>query len=128
VSRRTVSADGSRAESVPKPFEVEVRPERDAVRLCPSGEVDIATVDRLREELQELKSAGFKRVILDLRQATFLDSAGLHLVLEADAASRADGWDFAVIQGPPVVQRSFEVAGLLGQLPFVDAGPEARLS
>ena len=49
--------------------------------------------------------------MLDLRGVTFLDSTGLHLVLEADAASRAQGWEFGLIGGPAHVQRVFDLTG-----------------
>ncbi len=102
-------------------FRIEVVPERDTVRVCPMGEIDLETAGGVRAELEGLKSAGFKRLVLDLRGTTFIDTTGLRLVLEADATSAADGFDFAVFPGPPAVQRAFDVAGLSSQLPFVDS-------
>ena len=64
------------------------------VRVCPIGEVDVDTVGVVRAQLDELTVAGFTHVILDLRDVTFLDSSGLHLVhlvMDAQAASAADG-------------------------------------
>jgi anti-anti-sigma factor len=49
--------------------------------------------------------------VLDVRGVTFLDSTGLHLALEADAASRAQGWKFGLIGGPADVQRVFDLTG-----------------
>jgi anti-sigma B factor antagonist len=103
-------------------FRVEVEPRREAVGVCPIGDLDLSTVDEVRAQVEELMAAGFKRVVLDLRQTTFLDSTGLRLVLEAHAASARDGCDFAVIAGPSDVQRVFEVAGLDSRLPFVEPG------
>ena len=56
--------------------------------------------------------------MLDLRRLTFIDSTGMRLVLTWHARARRDGISFAVIPGPGVVQRLFEVAGVLDQLPF----------
>jgi anti-anti-sigma factor len=56
-----------------------VQPERDVVRVCPRGEIDIDTVGAVRSQLDELVGAGFTRVVLDLRDTTFLDSTGLRL-------------------------------------------------
>jgi anti-anti-sigma factor len=103
----------------PPAFRVDVRPERDVVRVCPVGEIDLDTVGAVHAQLDELTAAGFKRVILDLRKVTFLDSSVMHLALEAQAASRADGWEFGIIEGPANVQRAFELAGLGDRLPFV---------
>jgi anti-anti-sigma factor len=102
------------------PFRVDVRQDRDAVYVCPVGDVDLDTADHIRERLDELRHAGFKRLILDLRGVTFLDSTGIRLVLDADASARADGFDFALIEGPARVQRAFEITGLRAALPFID--------
>ena len=95
-------------------------PEGDAAHVCPVGEIDLDTVSQVRDRLEELRAAGFRRLILDLRGVTFLDSTGIRLVLETDAAARADGFDFGLIEGPANVQRAFEITGLRGGLPFVD--------
>jgi hypothetical protein len=42
------------------------------------------------------------------------------LVVEMTAASAADGFAFAIIAGPPEVQRAFELSGLASWLPFVE--------
>jgi len=74
------------------PFAVEVEAQREIVRVCPCGEVDLATVGDLREQVDDLLSAGFNRVLLDLRQVSFLDSTGLRLIIELVRSSQADGW------------------------------------
>jgi anti-anti-sigma factor len=106
-----------------RPFRVDVEPERDVVRVCPCGDIDIATVAIVRERVQELAAAGFRHVVLDLRGVTFVDSSGLHAIVGLDASSRADGWRFAIVAGCPAVQRAFEVTGLRSRLPFVEATP-----
>jgi anti-sigma B factor antagonist len=102
-------------------FRLEVEPERDAVRVCPIGEIDLSTVGEVRAELDELRSAGFRRLILDLRRATFLDSSGVRLALDAHATAAADGTEFAIVPGPAAVQHTFEVAGLSDRLPFIES-------
>ena len=61
---------------------------RDSVRVAPVGELDIATVDKLRAEVDRLRESGFTKLVLDLRGVRFLDSTGLRLVLELDAAAK----------------------------------------
>jgi anti-sigma B factor antagonist len=112
---------------LPDAFRVDVHPERDVVRVCPRGEIDLDTVGAVRTQLDELTNAGFRRVVLDLRDATFLDSTGLRLAMDAQAASAADGWEFGIIAGPCNVQRAFEIAGLSERLPFVDPAALPRL-
>jgi len=103
-----------------EPFRIEVEPSRDVVRVVPVGELDLATTDTLREEVDRLHQAGFNRLVLDLRQLRFMDSSGLRLVLEIDAGSRSDGWDFSLVRGSEAVQRLFEVTNLTERLDFVD--------
>ena len=109
------------------PLRIVVRTERDAVCVCPFGEVDLDTVDRIREQLEITTATGVKHVVLDLRGVTFLDSTGLHLALEADAASRAQGWKFGLIGGPPDVQRVFDLTGSRARLPFLTASELAAM-
>jgi anti-sigma B factor antagonist len=102
------------------PVALKVALEAGVVRVCPCGDLDMDTVGAVRLRMAELRAAGIRRVVLDLREATFLDSTGVHLVLEADADSRADGWDFALIEGPAGVQRPLEVLGVREHLRFID--------
>ena len=104
-----------------EPFRIDVEPERDSVRVAPVGELDLATVDKLRAEVERLRESGFERMVLDLRGVRFLDSTGLRLVLELDAAARDSGTELLLIRGTAVVQRIFEVTQVAERLRFVDA-------
>jgi anti-anti-sigma factor len=104
----------------PVKFRIDVRQEADGVRICPAGEIDVATIGRLRERLDEAMVPGVSRLILDLRDVTFIDSTALHLALDADARAARNGTAFSIIAGPPAVQRTFEVAGMSERLPFVE--------
>jgi anti-sigma B factor antagonist len=101
-------------------FRVDVARDWSCVRITPVGEVDTATIGRVRASVDEAFAASVGRVILDLRETTFLDSTGLHLAIDATDAALLNGIDFAIIAGPPAVRRTFELAGLSEQLPFVD--------
>jgi anti-anti-sigma factor len=104
-------------------FRVDVEPEPRGVRVRPLGEIDMATVGRVRRTIDDCVAAGCERVVLDLRGVTFMDCTGVHLVRDADAAARADGWALLVIEGPRPVQRVFELTEVRDSLPFVDAAP-----
>jgi anti-anti-sigma factor len=103
-----------------KPFSIDVEPLRDAVRVCPSGELDLATVGVLREQVEDLIATGFKRLVLDLGELTYFDSTGIHLVLELIQSSQADGWELALLDGAAPVRRVFDVTGLRDVVPFVE--------
>jgi anti-sigma B factor antagonist len=103
-----------------EPFRIDVEPERESVRVAPVGELDIATVEKLRAEVERLREAGFSDLVLDLRGVRFLDSTGLRFVLELDGATRADGQELAIIRGPEVVHRIFDVTQVSDRLLFVE--------
>jgi anti-sigma B factor antagonist len=116
------SVDGGSDGRAADVFRVEVAPDRDVVRVSPVGELDMSTTGELTAEIRQLWRSGFSRVILDLRGATFIDSSGLHAIVDEHAAATADGRDFSIIPGPPAVQRIFEVTGMETRLPFLDGG------
>lgn len=103
------------------PFRIDVHPERDAVRVVPVGELDLATASLLEEQLHELRSAGFDHVVLDLRDLAFIDSSGIRVIVAEHRFAETTEHEFSLRSGPPPVQRALEMCGLLGVLQ-VDAG------
>ena len=85
-----------------------------------SGELDMAEVPRVQQELQELESSGPGLLVLDLRGVSFIDSSGLRVILESDIRSRRQGWRVAVVPGPEQVHRIFLIALLDKRLDFID--------
>ena len=104
-----------------EPFRIDVEPSRDSVRVAPVGELDIATVEKLRAEVERLPESSFTKLVLDLRGVRFLDSTGLRLVLELDAAATDASQELLIIRGSAVVQRIFEVTQMAERLKFIDA-------
>ena len=101
-----------------EPFNCEVTPERDHVVVAPRGELDMATVGALEQELKSVRDAGFEAIVLDLGGLSFMDSSGLHLVMRWAADSSRDGFRFELEPGPAPVQRIFELAALNETLPW----------
>ena len=104
---------------LPEAFSCEVQPERGAVRVFALGSLDVATGPALEHQLEELRDAGFRRLIVDLSKLGFMDSTGLRLLLKWDAEARQDGFSIELVPGPPGVQRVFDMTGTAGLLPFV---------
>ena len=96
-----------------------VVPERDAVRVRPIGSLDMATAPVLEQQLEELREAGFRRLIVDLGGLWFMDSTGVHLALKWHAAAQQDGFEIGFAPGPPAVQRVFELTGVSEHLQFI---------
>jgi anti-sigma B factor antagonist len=95
-----------------------LRPDRDSVVVAAGGELDLATSDVLRDALQELRDSGWRNFALDLRDVTFMDSAGVHAVVELLDAARRDGGEVAVVRSSPAVDRLFALVDLAALLPF----------
>lgn len=104
----------------PEPLRIELEPRRDTIVLAAHGDIDLDTAGQLEQQLSDLLERGFRRVVLDLRKVSFLDSTGLHVVLDASAASGRAGVEFAIVQGPTPVERLFEVTQTESALQFVD--------
>jgi anti-sigma B factor antagonist/stage II sporulation protein AA (anti-sigma F factor antagonist) len=108
-------------------FSVKVEPAREVVWVAPVGELDLATVPVLRGRVQELIDVGFGRLVIDLRQLSFLDVRGVRLLLCLAEQARRDGLRLSLIQGSDAVRRICALTGLVDQLPFCSpvtlAGP-----
>ena len=97
----------------------EVVPERDVVRVLPIGSLDMATAPALEQQLEELREAGFRRLIVDLGGLSFMDSTGLRIALKWHQAAERDGFEIGFAPGPPAVQRLFELTGMSERVPFI---------
>jgi anti-anti-sigma factor len=87
-------------------------------RVRPRGELDLATVGTVQNALERLHEDGVDRIVLDLRDVSFMDSTGIRLLLTWWQRSNGDGFQLTVRQGPRSVQEVLRIAGLLDSLPF----------
>jgi anti-sigma B factor antagonist len=109
----------------PEPFRCETARDGDTVWVRPQGELDLDTAPELEQELASVREDGGDRVVLDLRRLTFMDSTGLRLVIRWDTAARQDGFEFAIVPGPDVVQRVIRLTGMDGHLTVAEPPAEA---
>lgn len=61
---------------------IALRPDRDHVVVAARGELDRFTAAALRAAIDELVGSGWSDIVIDLRQLTFMDSGGVHLLEE----------------------------------------------
>ena len=97
----------------------------DEMTISVRGEVDVFTGGVVRAALLAVLGQR-NRLVLDLREVEFIDSAGLGAITDAwRAAEEAEEAGFA-IAGPlqPPVQRLLEITGLAATLPVVKPGSE----
>jgi anti-anti-sigma factor len=99
-------------------FSVSRRRVGDAIVVAPAGEIDLATIDDLQAAV-DAAAGESEQVVLDLRDVTFIDSAGLRLVLQSSRAIAG----FGVVRGPREVQRVFDLVGLDDRLTMLDRPP-----
>ncbi len=100
-------------------FSVAVQSEESAEIVAVRGEIDLATADAVRAELNAALERG-RPVVLDLREVAFMDTQGLAVVIEAQQAAASDGTQFAITRAPDHVHRLFDMIGLTPRLTIVD--------
>jgi anti-sigma B factor antagonist len=77
-----------------------------------TGELELATAPRLRQEVVSLVGEGHTRVVLDLSRVDFVDSVGLGIVVSALKRVRARGGELVVAGAVPRVKALFELTRL----------------
>jgi anti-anti-sigma factor len=90
-----------------------------------AGELDIATTPLLVETLHASRRGGLRArvVVLDMRELEFVDTSGLHAIMEAGNRARETGDRLVLVRGPPAVDRVFRLTGSCEQLEIVDLEP-----
>jgi anti-sigma B factor antagonist len=92
------------------PFGVGLEARDHHVVISVRGEVDLATVDRVRELLEEATCADAAEVWVDLTDAGFMDSTGLSALVEAHQRLQRRLVVICPADGEP--RRAIEIAGL----------------
>jgi anti-anti-sigma factor len=111
----------------PGPLSIREMREGGVHRLTPIGELDLATAPLLERAFQAVSGdKAVEIVVVDLRELTFMDSTGIHLLLRMRDECE-DGDRLRVINGSPAVQRVLDVSGVRAHLPIISSeDPLAR--
>jgi anti-anti-sigma factor len=83
------------------------------------GELDRASAHTLEAEIEQACERGASGVTLDLRGLTRIDMTGVAVIAFRSGLCARRGHEFALIPGPSLIQRAFELAGVSERLPFV---------
>lgn len=105
-----------RDEAFEPSFAAHSEQENGFARLVLCGELDMATVPFLEQELEEAEQTGSQVVALDLEELTFIDVAGLRGLLAARAHGGTDERSPALVGARRAVRRVFELTGHGGLL------------
>jgi anti-anti-sigma factor len=87
--------------------------------LSAAGELDIATAPELRERVTAALDAGVRRLVIDLREVSFMDSVAIAVLVHASRLLEPDGRMAIVIAPGSYTRLIFEAAGLDGCLDLV---------
>jgi anti-anti-sigma factor len=94
---------------------VRVVMDKTTVVVTVHGEVDVASADRVGPQLlaAATKASGTRCLIIDLREVTFLDSRGLHMLVCAHSDLGKVGVEsFLVVKAGTVTARLFDITAL----------------
>jgi anti-anti-sigma factor len=87
-----------------------------------AGEVDLATSPELEQTLREAQ--GYARlVVLDLRELTFMDCCGVHVILDAARDARQAERRLVLVRGRANVDRVLTLTGACAHVDIVDLTP-----
>jgi anti-anti-sigma factor len=121
ASAGTVKAQDIRGFGTEMSVSVSLRP-GDPPIIAISGEIDLASGPYVREYLLTALRRRDTRLGLDLGGVTFIDCAGIRVLLAAQRrAELEEGW-IRVVRFSPCVRRVITIAGLLGAFPEWPAG------
>jgi anti-sigma B factor antagonist len=101
-------------------FRVEVDVSHGRRVISVFGEMDVASAPTVGQALQEAEVSAATSVVLDLAGVTFLDSAGIRVLMDAVSASRAATSKLSIRRHyQPQVDRVLAIAGVIEELPYL---------
>lgn len=117
------ASDAARADALPPPFACScTNGGLDAARVHAGGELDIATTPQLERTLSQSQA---RLVVLDLRELAFIDSCGMHAIVNAGVRARQAGRRLVLVRVPANVDRMLTLTGSSGQVEIGDVAPVA---
>jgi anti-anti-sigma factor len=114
---------GSNGQGVfPSPlFAITAAREGDSYDICVEGELDLSECPRLERALRKAEASRATRILLDLERLTFIDAAGLSVLVMAWHRSARNGNRLRVTGDRGNVAYMFHLTALDTVLPFIRA-------
>lgn len=91
--------------------------------LAFEGEWGLAERDDSHAAVEAALERGPECLVLDLGRVSFIDSAGIHVVVTAAKRCGERNVHCVILPGPPPVHRVFEICQLTNLLPFASQAP-----
>ena len=89
------------------------------------GEIDLYTAPEFKERMAEIIDEGKTRVVVDLSQATFIDSTTLGVLVGGVKRLRPAGGSLALVCTDENITKIFEITGLDRVFPIPETRDEA---
>jgi anti-sigma B factor antagonist len=89
------------------------------------GEIDLYSAPELRSRLAKAIDSGKTRLVVDLREATFIDSTTLGVLIAAVKRVQPVGGTLAIVCADQNIRRIFELTGLENVFPIRSSREEA---
>jgi anti-sigma B factor antagonist len=89
------------------------------------GEIDLFTAPEFKQRINAAIEAGTRRVIVDLAEASFIDSSSLGILISAHKRLKMRGDLLAVCCDVPAILNTFAITGLDGVLALVPTREDA---
>jgi anti-anti-sigma factor len=113
-----VSGTGDPAEPAPIGFWVTRSDDTAGVVLALHGELDVAAAPQLEKLLEEIRAERHDRVMVELSDLSFVDSAGVSVLIKAKKEAEEDGSQLVLRRPTAQVHRVFAVVGMVDWLVF----------
>ncbi|GAB4409135.1 MAG: STAS domain-containing protein [Anaerolineae bacterium] len=90
------------------------------------GRIDTATVKTLSQALAEIKEAGRYKIVLNMKDVTYISSAGLSELIDTQNTCKyLKRGELVLAEVPPRIREVFELAGLTPLFKMYDTEIEA---
>ncbi len=90
--------------------------------LALDGEWDLGQAEATRHAIRAALAGKPARLVLDLSRLSFIDSSGVHVLMDLFRRTGRLKIELAIVPGPPAVQRIFDICELTARLPFTNDG------
>jgi anti-anti-sigma factor len=108
------------------PFNVRVEPkDAQSAQVTVSGAMDAHTFEPFFKAVSKLIEAGTLRIVLDLREMSYITSVGINYLVNLRLLRKKAGGEVVLVKPQPQVQNVLQMIGLLPVLPIAETVEEA---
>ncbi len=79
--------------------------------IAPTGRLDANTVPDFESTLRERIQSGESRLVVDMKDVSYISSSGLRALLTARRLAKSQGGDLKLCRLPPRIHKIFEMVG-----------------